>query len=502
MGFMLDEYRREYADFNTAQMREFYLFLSGQKDDLEIAPIYDRYGDLFTDDSIAALKQRLDETPDHFETEREAIKRLLNFAIDLFLGNSIKVLTETISEYESRAEVECAGRRMTFQDAAVALTKEPDRELRRAIYKGRLSVIEESNDFRAERLTGLHESARSLGYSSYTSLYEEMFKRDYKAFAAECESFLARTESIYLACLDKALRRDLGLKVEEAERFDVAHFLHLTGYDERFPARDLLRIYSETMSGLGIRVDTQKNITIDAEPRPRKISRAFCMPIQVPEEVKLVIKPSGGQSDYQAFLHEAGHAQHYGSTSARLRPEFKYTGDYALTETYAFLFNHLISDSAWLEQFLHFGESRSFIRSVTLARLVTVRRYAAKLIYERELHISEDYIRSAALYSELQTAATGFKTGQTEFLFDLDDAFYSANYLRAWAFEVALREYLKERFGNSWWMSRRAGNFLKEIWETGDRYKSDELARQIGVGAIEFDLLIDEFKRALMPQAG
>ena len=71
---MLEEYRRQYAEFNSTWMREYYLFLSGQKADLEIAPIYDRYSDLFTRDSIASLKQSLDESPDHFETERTAHK--------------------------------------------------------------------------------------------------------------------------------------------------------------------------------------------------------------------------------------------------------------------------------------------------------------------------------------------------------------------------------------------------------------------------------------------
>ena len=126
-----------------------------------------------------------------------------------------------------------------------------------------------------------------------------------------------------------------------------------------------------------------------------------------------------------------------------------------------------------------------------------MRRHIAKLIYERELHAGEDLARSAQVYAELQTAATKFKTGSTEFLFDLDDGFYSASYVRAWAFEVQLREHLKTRFGQRWWASRRAGNFLKEIWETGDRYTADEMAAQIGTGPIAFDLLIDEFNQAL-----
>src|SRR5262249_3371499 len=136
-------------------------------------------------------------------------------------------------------------------------------------------------------------------------------------------------------------------------------------------------------------------------------------------------------------------------------------------------------------------------RSVMLARLVTVRRYAAKLIYELKLHDGADLSSAAEVYAELQTAATGFKTQQTDFLYDLDDGFYSAGYLRAWAFEVALRDHLKSRYGARWWASVKAGSLLKELWETGDFYNADEMASQLGLGPISFEMLIDEFNRSL-----
>ncbi|HKY06170.1 MAG TPA: hypothetical protein VJQ56_14840, partial [Blastocatellia bacterium] len=88
-------------------------------------------------------------------------------------------------------------------------------------------------------------------------------------------------------------------------------------------------------------------------------------------------------------------------------------------------------------------------------------------------------------------------TSRTDFLFDMDDAFYSASYLRAWAFEVVLREHLKLKFGGRWWASRRAGNYLREIWETGDRYSADEMASQLGLAPVTFDPLIEEFTTAL-----
>lgn len=492
---MLDDYRRDFEEFHTSNAREHYLFHSGQKNCLEIAPIYERYAHLFDIDSIGSLKA--DGLSAGRDTETVSINRLLAFAVEQFLESSVKELTEHISQFEATATVEFRGRDMTFQDSAVAIINEPDRESRKAIYAKRLALIEQSNDLRAQRIAKLHETACSLGYSSYGELFEQLRHLDFKKIAGPCEALLSQTESSYTARLDEALRRDLGLSIDAGERPDAMYLLHLTNFDDRFPSQQMLRVYSETMSGLGISVQSQRNIVIDSEVRPRKNPRAFCMPITIPDDVRLVIRPVGGQSDYQSLLHESGHAQHFAWASAQLPPEFKYTGDYALTETYAFLFNHLVSDRNWLRDFLGLADSTEFVRSVILARLVTVRRYVAKFCYERGLHYAGDLNGQAEQYAELQTNSTGFKTSAAEFLFDLDDSFYSASYLRAWAFEVLLREYMKTRFGSRWWTSSAAGIFLKEIWETGDRYTADEMAAQIGIGTIDFEPLADEFNRAL-----
>jgi len=493
---MLDDYRRDFENFHTSNAREHYLFHSGQKNCLEIAPIYERYGHLFDRESIDLLTRELGSS-ERSGTEAVSINRLLAFAVEQFLESSVKELTEQISQFEATATVEFMGRDMTFQDSAVIIITEHDRESRKAIYGRRLALIDASNELRTQRIAKLHEASCSLGYSSYRELFEKLRNLDYKEIAQRCEVFLSRTEPAYIARLDEVLRRDLGLSIDEAERSDAMYLLHLTSFDDSFPPREMLRVYSETMAGLGVEVGSQRNIVIDSEARPRKNPRAFCMPITIPDDVRLVIRPVGGQSDYQSLLHESGHAQHFAWASAHLPPEFKYTGDYALTETYAFLFNHLVSDSNWLGDFLGLADSAELVRSITLARLVTVRRYVAKLVFERRLHSANELSGHAELYAELQTSSTRFSTSAAEFLFDMDDSFYSASYLRAWAFEVLLREYLKTRFGSRWWASLRAGAFLKDIWETGDRYTADEMASQIGIGAIDFDPLADEFNSTL-----
>jgi len=494
---MLDQYRRDFAEFYVATAREHYLFHSGQKSTLEIASIYERFSHLFDRETLNTFQRQVAGLGRDAGIEGTSIRRLYAFAVEQFLEDSVKQLTEEISDYEAAASIDWLGREMTFQDVTVAITTEADRQNRRGLHRKRLNLIESSNDLRAERLMKLYETAHSLDYQSYADLFERIRGLDYSTLINQVSTFLSSTQTIYLARLDGALRRALSIGVEEAERSDAMYLQHLTGFDDQFPSEQMISVYSETMAGLGIKVAAQNNITIDSEPRHRKNPRAFCTPIMIPDDIKLVIRPSGGQSDYQSFLHESGHAQHYGWTSTHLPPEFKYSGDYALTETYAFLFNHLISDEEWLATFLRIKDSREFIRSVMLARLVTVRRYVAKLIFEERIHRSGNIGDAAGLYSDLQTQSTSFKTAPGEYLFDLDDSFYSASYLRAWAFEVSLRDYLKIRFGSRWWGSLRAGDFLKQIWETGDRYTADEMASQIGIGPIQFDSLIDEFNAAL-----
>src|SRR5262249_7047043 len=153
---MLEEYRREYADFNAQQMREYYLFLSGQKATLELTSIYERYSDLFSREAIARLQQLLREASPHFDTDCASIAHLLTFATDQFLENSAKRLTEEVSRYESSSNIEWQGREITFQSTLATIKTERNRDARRELYKKRAAVIEASNDLRAERLLHLH----------------------------------------------------------------------------------------------------------------------------------------------------------------------------------------------------------------------------------------------------------------------------------------------------------------------------------------------------------
>jgi hypothetical protein len=95
------------------------------------------------------------------------------------------------------------------------------------------------------------------------------------------------------------------------------------------------------------------------------------------------------------------------------------------------------------------------------------------------------------------TDAARVRFDGTQRLRALDDAFHSADFLRASAFEAQMREYLKTHFGLRWWASSKAGETLIDIWNTGRRYAVEDLASMIGLGPLDFDWLASELLESL-----
>ena len=223
------------------------------------------------------------------------------------------------------------------------------------------------------------------------------------------------------------------------------------------------------------------------------------------DDVRLLLAPIGGVYDYTTLFHEVGHAQHFAWSSRELaaqHPEFMHRPDYATTESYAFLFNHLFLDPAWLAEHrpsMNEAQARSSVRDIALRVAYVVRRLCAKHSYELELHGSANprSEQLASKYATLQKQATGFSRSPALYLWDVDDGFYSAAYLRALAFEACLREHLRVRYGRRWWASRKAGDELIDLWNTASRYTVEELARLIGFGELSFELLAESLNAAM-----
>ncbi len=367
--------------------------------------------------------------------------------------------------------------------------REPDR--RAAIEEARLeAAARELDPLLREMLERSHGLTGELGWRSMREMCEELSGIDLGALERQTSAFLADTEDSYEEIVSEPLERELGFGFERLRRSDFGFFFRAPTLDVAFAEDRLLPSLAETLSGLAL---DPPGVIMDTELRPKKTPRAFCSPVRVPDEVYLVITRRGGRDDFETLLHEAGHAQHFAHMEATLPMEHRYLGDNSITESFAFLFQHLSADPAWLEARLAVTDSEAIERQARAAKLVFLRRYAAKLSYELELHsapASLDPLRE--VYGRRLSEALHVDWPSASWLSDVDSFFYAAAYIRAWALETHVRRLLQTRFGERWFDEREAGDFLKSLWREGQSMRGDELLAELTGEELDFGVLMDE----------
>ena len=237
-------------------------------------------------------------------------------------------------------------------------------------------------------------------------------------------------------------------------------------------------------------------IKLDLDDRPQKSPRACVIASDAPEVVHLITRAQGGLHDYQAFLHEAGHALHYAGCDASLPYTFRnLSRDHALTEIYSFILEKISREPAWHAQYfgLDDEEAQRNAEATTFLEALLYRRYAAKLGFELDFwgRFAEDGGTPDG-YSEKIGEATGVRYRPDNYLADMDAGFYSADYLRAWIRSAQLRHYLLDQFGDDWWRSEQTGEFLRNLFAEGTRPSSEEVAGRIGYDPLDTDPLVSE----------
>ena len=484
----LDSIRTRYEAFSQELERAYYLEGAGLSEEIHAAEIYERYEELSSLEFVRALRA--------LGPGERAVQLLLESSAQSYLGSLTRHTTDEVLNTEASGAIVLAEsqERMNFRSSAVALANEPNRARRRAISAERDRFIEGSlNPLYVRGLGQTWDGVRSLEFASYRSMVEELSGLPLGALSATTMRFLADTEQMYADVLAWSCKSKLGISPRDLERHDLAFLARASGHDAHFPAPPMVERILGFVGRMGLDPASGGRIRIDIEPRPKKSPRAFCSTVRIPDEVYLVIRPSGGLEDYKSFLHELGHALHFGYTDPGLAWEFRRLGDNSVTETYAMLFDHLLHDGLWLRKVLGIGEASRLLHHLAFIELMMLRRYSAKLAYELELHASPLLESRSELYSDLLTRATGARTTGATYLSDVDPFFYSARYLRAWMLQAVLAEALRDRFDEDWFLNPRAGAFLKELWSKGQAPSAEALAAELG----EPDLTMDRLRRTL-----
>jgi hypothetical protein len=424
--------------------------------------------------------------------ERRRLTMLVDFAVEGYVGQATKQTEAELARREATTQLELDHSRIAFRESSSIQANEGDPERRALIERARLAVIGgELGGLYREVIERQHAAAQELGWDSYRQLCADCKNLDLPRLHEQCTAFTVATEARYADVLDPELQHGLGFGLSELRRSDLPRFFREPELDEAFPSERLVPSFERTMSGLGIDVRAQPGVVLDVEPRPNKSPRAFCAAVRPPHEVYLVLTPMGGREDYSTLFHEAGHTEHYAHVDPQLPFEYRYLGDNAVTECFAFLIQHLVEDPAWLARQAGIADPAALVARSRAVRLIYLRRYTAKLAYELELHGGGTPLDALGeRYAELLGHALRVPWPAEPFLQDVDPGFYCVCYLKAWALEAYLRSHLHERFGPAWFESAEAGQLLRSLWREGQRLRGEELLSELTGEELDFRVLV------------
>ena len=467
----------------------------GEKEVSEQAEIVRRYADLFTREQLDALRAAEDEAADG---DREALYRLRKTC-------EAGLVAAQLAEREDELENRLLAERVTFDGEEMPLRTAQARLAVLASYRER----EELGRLQADASAGFNDDRLEL-----LRLGEDL-AADYSAIADP----VARNEEekeISLRELSRTLRAASEASTRSFERLRERWFARLLG-DEREPVPSSYHVgwmrrlspleatYTKeqatsvclrTLEELGFDLEAQPNIRLDLDDRPQKAPRACVIASDPPRVVHLITRAQGGLHDYQAFLHEAGHALHYGGVEERLPYVYRrISRDHALTEVYSYIVEAITREPEWHARYFGLSDeqARENAEATVFLEALLFRRYEAKLRFELDFwtRFPEDRGTDAG-YEEYLTEATGIRYRRDAFLSDMDSGFYSADYLRAWVRAAQLRAHLIETIGDDWWRRPETGELLRALFREGTKPSSEELAARLGFDPLDTQPLLAE----------
>jgi hypothetical protein len=467
----------------------------GEKETSEQAAIVARYEDLFTREQLETLSA---EEEGAAQQERERLYRLR----EACAGG---IVVRELAERSDRLENAILAERITYEgeelplraaQARLALLDDYGARERLGALTGDASA--RFNDGRLELIRAAEAlDAELSGDPDPVGRSAERKGIDLHRLEAALATAADKQAGAFEKLREPWLDAILGSEREpEPTSYHVAYLRRLSPLADVYTKERAVAVCLETLARLGFDLAAEQRIRLDLDDRPQKSPRACVIASDPPNVVHLITRAQGGLHDYQAFLHEAGHALHYAGVEPTLPYTFRRLArDHALTEIYSFLLESVTREAGWHRD--HFGlgpaEAESSAEATLFLDILLFRRYAAKLGYELELW--SDFGNApayAATYADALRAATGFRYRPDAYLADMDDGFYSADYLRAWIRTAQLRAYLRDSVGTNWWQNPETGTFLRELFSEGTRPSSEAVAEQIGFDPLDTGPLLDE----------
>ena len=489
------EYEERFARYRFERAEESRAVRVGEKETSEQAAIVARYRDLFTHPQLEALRDAEDGAG---ADERERVYRLRKTCESGIHAAELAAREDELENRYLAARIRWRGEELPLRSAQAwlaVLAEYGAREELGALHNAENATF---NDERRELLAAGEELEAELsGVADPVERSEEDKGISLRDLERVLDAASRAGTDAYDALRERWFERLLGPERDAVPTSShMSYMRRLSPLEATYTRERSVPVCVETLRCLGFDIESERGIRLDLDDRPQKSPRACVIASDPPSIVHLITRAQGGLHDYQAFLHEAGHALHYAGCDPGLPFTFRsLSRDHALTEVYSYILEAISREPAWHAE--HFGlsdeqaaqnaEATDFLESLLF------RRYTAKLQFELDFwgrFASDGGTRDG--YSERLTAATGLHYPAGNYLSDMDAGFYSADYPRAWIRSAQLRAHLVSEVGEDWWRRAETGERLRALFREGTRPSSEDIAARLGCDPLDTGPLLRE----------
>ncbi len=489
--------RTDAESFAEKMNREYYLHLSGQKSTLEIIPIYVEHSELFETEiqqELTKLIVQLQKNDPSFTKEES--RQLLFLWQGAILYRSFfefGMIEEEQNNLEASLTINFKGKNIHWRDFNKTLSDLKEKQERNDLVATANQLAVQFNPLRKRMVETADQIAKKMNFNNYCDLSLQTKSINLESLKISASKILSETKNKYNELFQKYILGNSSIfNSSVLYSHDIQAHLKDKLSRIRIPANDMVQHLHRAYSSIGINTDLP-NLLFDLEHRPTKTPRAYCLTPRVPEEVILIIKPSGTINDYRALFHESGHCLHYAYTDPNLPMEYRILGDNTITETWAFLSESFLNTQFVLEKILDIPnrDILEYLPLIQFDKLLAVRRMCIKIEHETEIlsygMLSE---KDAKSFNHSYESHMNFSPLPWAYMF-FDPALYSAQYLQAWILEAQILKYLRNEF-EEWYKNPNTGAWLIHQWKKGQKPSKSDLSGYIGKKPYDHSDLVDQ----------
>ncbi|MDQ3067575.1 MAG: hypothetical protein M3R12_10570, partial [Actinomycetota bacterium] len=306
------EYEERLARYLFERSEEGRAVRVGEKETSEQAAIVERYRDLFS----PAQRDVLREAEESAESDdRELLYRLRKTCEAGIVAAHLAAREDELENRILAARVDWRGEEMPLRSAQAKLAVIPGYGDRDEL--GSLVNAENArfNDDRRELLSAGEELEAELsGEPDMIARNAEEKGISLHALDSTLDAAARTSAAAYDAMRQRWFDKLLGSEREETPTSNHTSYLRrLSPLEDTYTKERAVEVCVATLNALGLDLSAMPGIRLDLDDRPQKSPRACVIASDPPRLVHLITRAQGGLHDYQAFLHEAGHALHYAS---------------------------------------------------------------------------------------------------------------------------------------------------------------------------------------------